>query len=185
MALIHIAEDGYEGRLRRAILDEALRIRDMLKFEFFFSASDEFEQEIRDELSDHDPQLEQHLQEGDVASILATFQPLMSDAILRAFFDAYRVVGDLIEENAYRAGLDAESLRPVALDRGREYLDQGLLTKPASVSKVLFESALGLADNRGLFIDRATTIAERQAFAEELRDAVHHLDALVRWSADH
>ena len=185
MALVHIAEHGYEGRLRRAILNEALRIRDMLKFEFFFSASDEFEQEIRDELSDHDPLLKQHLDEGDAGSILAAFQPLMSDAILRPFFDAYRVVGDLIEENAYRSGLDAEALRPVALERGREYLDQGSLTKPASVSKVLFESALSLADNRGLFIDRATTIAERKAFAEELRDAVHHLDALISWSADH
>ncbi len=185
MALIHIAEHGYEGRLRRAIINEALRIRDMLKFEFFFSASDEFEQEIRNELSDHDADLEDHLASGDVDAILSTFQPFMSDAILRSFFDAYTVVGDVIEQNAYRSGLDAEALRPSALELGQRYLSEGTLTKPASVSKVLFESALNLADNRGLFADTPTTVPERKAFAAELRDAVRHLDALRTWFPSH
>jgi glycerol-3-phosphate O-acyltransferase len=184
MALVHIAEHGYDGRLRRAILNEALRIRDMLKFEFFFSASDEFEQEIRNELSDHDPDLDDHLGNGDVDAILATFQPFMSDAVLRPFFDAYTVVGDLVEENAYQSGLKAETLRPDALELGLRYLSEGILTKPASVSKVLFESALSLANNRGLFFDTPTTVADRKAFAEELRDAVRHLDALIVWSDD-
>jgi len=183
MALIHIAEHGFEGRLRRAVLNETLRIRDLLKFDFFFSASDEFEQEIRNELSDHDSELSHHLDNGDVESILASFLPLMSDAVLRPFFDAYRVVGDLIEQNAYQAGLTAEALRPAALELARRYLADGVVTKPASVSKVLFESALSLADNRGLFADTATSIADRQAFAAELRDAVHHLDTLAAWSA--
>ena len=182
MALVHIVEDGYEGKLRRAILNEALRIRDMLKFEFFFSNTDDFEQEIRDELADHDPELRQHLKDGDAAAILARFQPFISDAILRPFFEAYRVIGDIIEQHAYESGLDKDGIRPEALDLGRQYLLQGLVDKKASVSKVLFESALSLADNRGLFNDGPTSIADREAFAAELRDAVEHLKALTRLS---
>ena len=132
-------------------------------------------------MSDHDPELKEHLANGDVDAILATFEPFMSDTILRSFFDAYTVVGDLIEQNAYQSGLDAEALRAAALELGQKHLSEGTLTKPASVSKVLFESAMNLAENRGLFADTPTTVPERKAFAAELRDAVHHLDALETW----
>ncbi len=179
MALVHIVEHGFEGRLRRAILNETLRIRDMLKFEFFFSNTDDFEQEIRDELADHDTDLRAHLNEGDAAAILDSFQPFVSNAILRPFFEAYRVVGDIIEQHAYESGVDKETIRPKALDLGRQYLLQGLVAKPASVSKILFDSALSLADNRGLFSESPTIVGDREAFAAELRDAVAHLEALA------
>jgi glycerol-3-phosphate O-acyltransferase len=179
LALVHIAEHGHEGNLRRAILNEALRIRDMLKFEFFFSATDEFDQEIRNELTDHDPDLLSHLESGDVDAILDGFRPYASDAILRPFFEAYRVVGDIIEQHAYESGINEDTVRSEALDLGKQYLKQGLVAKQASVSKVLFESAISLAGNRGLFNEKPTIVADRQAFAAELRDAVKHLDALT------
>jgi len=176
MALIHLVDHGFEGRLRRAILNEALRIRDMLKFDFFFSATDEFEQEIRDELADHDPDLRAHLSDGDAAAILETFRPFASNAALRPFFEAYRVVGDIIADHADDEGLTKDTVRSAALDLGRSYLADGVISKRAAVSKVLFEAAIGLADNRSLFDERVAI--DRHAFADELRDAVHHLQQI-------
>jgi glycerol-3-phosphate O-acyltransferase len=179
MALVHLAETGVTGNVRKHMRVETKRIRDLLKFEFFFSATDEFNQEIRRELEDHDVDLQQHLEAGDVVAILDRFRPFVSPALLRPFFEAYRVVGDLIEENAYQTGLDKDSIRRDALQLGKQYLLQGLVAKPESVSKVLFESAISLADNRGLFTDGPTTIEDRKAFAAELRDAVQHLEELA------
>jgi len=182
MALIHIVEYGFDGRLRRAILNEALRIRDMLKFDFFFSATVEFEQEIRDELADHDPDLHKHLEEGDAAAILETFRPFFSNAVLRPFLEAYRIVGDIIEDHAHDEGLTKDTVRSASLELGRRYLEDGTVSKRASVSKVLFEAAIGLADNRSLFDKNVA--GDRRAFADELRDAVHHLDQLHTYSPD-
>ncbi|MDJ0499227.1 MAG: glycerol-3-phosphate 1-O-acyltransferase [Acidimicrobiia bacterium] len=179
MALIHLADTGVNAKIRRNIREETKRIRDLLKFEFFFSATDEFNQEIRRELDDHDVDLKQHLEDGDVAAILDRFRPFVSPALLRPFFEAYRVVADLLEENAYQTGLDKDQIRREALLLGKQYVLQGLVGKAESVSRVLFESAISLADNRGLFTDGPTTIEDRQAFAAELRDAVHHLEMLA------
>ncbi len=179
LALIHIAEKGFEGQLRRAILNEALRIRDLLKFEFFFSVTDQFEQEIRDELADHDQDVETHLAEGDASVILSSFQPFLANSILRPFIEAYRVVGDVIEARAFESGLTPDKLLPDAMKLGNDYLQKGLVAKRASVSKVLFDSALSLANNRGLFTEGPTIVTDRHAFARELRDMIDHLDALA------
>ena len=180
MALVHLAETGVTGKIRKHMREETKRLRDLLKFEFFFSATDEFNQEIRREHEDHDVDLEQHLEDRDAAAILDRFRPFVSPALLRPFFEAYRVVGDLLEENAYQTGLDKDQIRRDALLLGKQYVLQGLVAKAESVSKVLFESALSLADNRGLFTDGPTTVQDRMAFADELRDAVQHLEELSR-----
>ncbi len=179
MALAHISEQDNPTDLLRAILNESRRLRDLLKFEFFFSPTDEFDQEIRNELADHDPDLKAHLNAGDTEAILDGFQPFMSHALLRPFFEAYRVVGDIVEKHAYETGIDKDTIRPQALDLGKQYVLQGLVAKPESVSKVLFEAALSLAENRGLFVDGPAIVNERQAFAAELRDTVTHLEMLA------
>jgi glycerol-3-phosphate O-acyltransferase len=179
MALMHVSAGESSDNLLRRVLDDALRLRDLLKFEFFFSSTDEFEREIRNELSDHDIDLQEHLDAGDADAILKSFQPFLSHAILRPFFEAYRVVGDIIEQNAYKTGVTADDIRSQALALGKQYLLQGLVAKPESISKVLFESALGLAENRGLFRDGPDIVTDRQAFAAELRDTVEHLEALA------
>ena len=178
LALIRIVENGHEGSLRRAVIAEALQLRDLLKFEFFFSATDQFEQEIRDELADHDPDAPKHLENDDAAAILDRFLPLVSNDILRPFIEAYRVVGDIIEQRAFENGLTPESIRPEAMTLGREYLLKGLVAKQASVSKILFDSALRLADNRGLFETGPDIVEQRRMFAEELRATVAGLDRL-------
>ncbi|MEA2003100.1 MAG: glycerol-3-phosphate 1-O-acyltransferase [Actinomycetota bacterium] len=182
LALIHTGANP-DGDVMASVLKEALRLRDLLKFEFFFSSTDEFEREIRNELADHDDDLTDHLNANDVEAILMSFRPFVSHAILRPFFEAYRVVGDIIEEQAYKSGVNEDTVRPLALTLGKQYVLQGLVAKPESVSKVLFDSALSLATNRGLFQEGPDIVVDRQAFAAELRDAVNHVEALTALQA--
>ena len=51
--------------------------------------------------------------------------------------------------------------------------------RAASVSKVLFQTAIKLADNRGLLDPATSNLSEqRAAFADEIRTALRRVDAI-------
>jgi len=62
---------------------------------------------------------------------------------------------------------------------GMQYRLQGRIRSGESVSKVLFETALRVAKNRGL-LDSATPdlAARRSAFATEIRAAIRRAEAI-------
>jgi glycerol-3-phosphate O-acyltransferase len=160
------------------VIDEALRIRDLLKFEFFFAATDEFTDQIRAELHFHDGDWKTHVSDRNARVVLDTFHPFRSPAILRPFFDAYAVVGQVVESHAYESVLDSGALTKEALALGRQWLLQGRLRSPESVSLPLFTSALSLAANRGLLEPTADMVENRLTFAAELREIARRLEAL-------
>ena len=62
---------------------------------------------------------------------------------------------------------------------GKQYLLQGRIKTPESVTNVLFDSAIQLADNRKLFAVGPDMVERRQAFAAEIRRIVHYLDSVA------
>ena len=162
----------------KAVVEQAMSLRDLLKFEFFFAPTEEFEDQIRAEVRFHDPDWKDHLATGDVDAVLRTFQPFQSHVVLRPFFEAYRVIGDLIEAEAYSSQIDLESLEKRAMDLGQQYALQGRIHTKESVSQVLFGAAIKLAENRGLFKQSSDVVERRIGFAEELRQVVDHLSAI-------
>jgi glycerol-3-phosphate O-acyltransferase len=168
LALLHVAETSPADPLA-SLLHEAIQIRDALKFEFFFSGREEFEDEIRAELRHRDVDYRATLAAGGARALLSRFRPFLAPAILRPFLEAYLVVGDVIERHAYESTLDRKALGDEALALGKQYLLQGKLRSTESVSSVLFDSALSLADNRGVFDATADMVERRLGFAAELR----------------
>ncbi len=164
--------------LVHAVIGEAMEIRDLLKFEFFFASRDEFERQIRLELSEHDVDWRDHLDAGEVRKVLAGFDPFFAPAVLRPFVEAYQVVADLIEHSAYHSTIDLDKLRKDAMALGKQYRLQGRIKSPESVSNVLFDSAIDLATNRGLFQAAADMVERRKAFASEIRELVGLIDSL-------
>jgi glycerol-3-phosphate O-acyltransferase len=79
-----------------AFWDEAMRLRDLLKFEFFFADKDEFRAEMQREMEGQDAEWEKQLAQGPVAAegLVRRMQPYVSHRILRPFLEAYRVVAD-------------------------------------------------------------------------------------------
>ena len=160
------------------VIAESLAIRDLLKFEFFFSPSEVFVEEIRFELADHDTDWRTHLAQGEVRKVLAAFEPFNAPAVLRPFIDAMRIIADLIARAAYHGAIDEEQLLADALPLGRQYLLQGRIASAESVSKVLFGSAIHLAQNRELLAMGPDMVERRLGFAAQLDDLVARFDRL-------
>ncbi len=165
--------------LAHAVVEEALALRDLLKFEFFFSATDDFEVEIRFELTDHRPDWRTLLAAEDVGAVLRGFDPFQSPAVLRPFIEAYRVVADLIEQAAYHSHIDEDQLRKDAMALGKQYVLQGRSKTAESVSNVLFDAAIQLAHNRKLFAAGPDMVERRKAFAAETRKIIGYLDSIA------
>ncbi len=161
-----------------AVLDQTLAIRDLLKFEFFFAPTDEFIDQIKAELDFRDPQWRAHLAAGQADTLLLAFQPFQSEVVMRPFFEAYRVIGDLIEADAYTSQIDIDGLRRRAMDLGKQYVLQGRIHSEESVSQVLFDAAISVAENRKLFVQGPDIVERRIEFANELRQTVAHLRAI-------
>jgi glycerol-3-phosphate O-acyltransferase len=68
------------------------------------------------------------------------------------------------------------------LGLGKQYHLQGRIRSTESVSKVLFETALRIARNRGL-LDGEDLTVRRQAFAAEIRHAIRRVDAIEALAA--
>ena len=161
--------------------DEAMRLRDLLKFEFFFAEKDAFRDELRDEIRLHDPDWESRLGEGPAAieALLRRFRPFSAHRVLRPFVEAYRVVADALERRPPANTLGEEEFLRVCLALGQQCVLQRRVLSPESVSQVLFATALSLARNRGLVEPGAADLAERRrGFAEELRNVARRVDAV-------
>ena len=180
LSLLGVAEE-VAGDPTAAFWDEAMGLRDLLKFEFFFAEKDAFRDELREEIRLHDHEWELRLAAGpaEIQALLRRFRPFSAHRVLRPFVEAYSVVADALERWPADAAVDeAEFLRKCQA-RGRQYVLQGQLRSPEAVSQVLFATALRLAQNRELVQPGARDLGERRrAFAEELRRVLRRVDTI-------
>jgi glycerol-3-phosphate O-acyltransferase len=123
---------------------EAKRIRDLLKFEFFFPDRDTFEAELRDELALIAPG------SSDPAAALRGSGVLMAHRVLRSFLDAQLVVADRLAAVGAGRPIERGALLEECDRVGQQMLLQRRLHSPESVSRELFTSAIDLKDNLGL-----------------------------------
>jgi glycerol-3-phosphate O-acyltransferase len=148
---------------------EAKRIRDLLKFEFFFPDRDTFETELREELELLSPDISTGA--SDPLEALKGSGVLMAHRVLRSFLDAQLVVADRLAHADPTQPVDRAALLDDCDRVGQQMLLQRRLHSPESVSRELFASALDLKDNFGLLAARdAETTEDLQ------RRRTHHLD---------
>jgi glycerol-3-phosphate O-acyltransferase len=139
-------------------LGEALRLRDLLKFEFFFAAKEEFVEEMRAEFEilGREP--------GPIA---------LAPLVLRPFLEAYLVVADCLQEVNPGHRLHEREFLNGCLGVGSQWLLQRRLTRAESVSLELYRTGLELARHRGLEGPGGTELRDsRRAFATELRETL-------------
>ncbi len=149
--------------------EEADRLRDLLKFEFFFPERETFRAELVDELRLIDPDWEHR----DGAELLASSGFLTAHRVLRTFLDAQLVVAEQLAARDPRAPVVEKEFLSECAGVGQQLLLQGRLHGPESLSRELFASALKLAANHDLLDPGREELRERRAaFASELRDAV-------------
>ncbi len=156
--------------------EEAKRMRDLLKFEFFFPRRAEFEEDLRAELL---------LLVGDGADLgeltpvrarelLVNARPHLAHLVLRPFLDAYLVVADRLAEHG-DGPVDEDALLADSLAVGQQWALQRRVASAESISLELFRTALALARHKGLLDEADGVGSAREAFAAELRDTVRRV----------
>ena len=170
LALVHAARAA-AGERSDAFWAQAMRLRSLLKFEFYFADSATFRQNIAEELEwNHDWESQLDAGPDAVDALLRAKRPLMANAMLRPFLEAYEIVADVLCEAP--ADIGNKELTRLALGVGSQYAAQGLVSSNESVSALLFATARQVAADQKL-LEPATDLRERRrAFLEELRGII-------------
>jgi glycerol-3-phosphate O-acyltransferase len=160
----------------RAAWHDALRLRDLLKFEFFFADKDRFREQLGEELELIDPRWNELARTSESArEMLRASGILVAHRALRPFLDAQLVVAEALVAHDPRREVVREQFMNDCLGLGRQWLLQGRLHSAESISQELFGAALQLAANRDLLDPGREELRERRvAFADEVREALAH-----------
>lgn len=173
LALAHAGHA--DGDRVEAFWAQAMRLRDLLKFDFYFADSAAFRCNIAEEMAWHQD-WEAHVAAGgaETDAVLSAKRPLMSDAMLRVFFEAYEIVADVLRDAP--ADIGEKELTQLALGVGRQYVAQRRVRSSEPVSTLLFATARQVAADQQL-LEPAADLAERRiAFRRELRGVLRDFD---------
>ncbi len=147
-----------------AFREEVLRLRDLLKFEFFFARKDRFREQFADEFRYLGTNIDApEIRDRAGAERLLRRQPLLvAYGVLSPFINAYRVVARCLRQaNADAVG---ERGRFIAHCQAESRKVGG--GYPGFASKALLTNGYLLAENRGLLA--AGAVENRQRFVDEL-----------------
>jgi glycerol-3-phosphate O-acyltransferase len=132
-----------------AAWDDALAIRDLLKFEFFFADKATFREQLLVELDQLAGDWRQRIDSPqELSQLLDAIPTFVAHRTLRSFIDAQFVVAKILADRDPRAGFEKSAFLDECLGVGRQLLLQGRLHGPESVSQELYAAALQLAENR-------------------------------------
>jgi glycerol-3-phosphate O-acyltransferase len=153
--------------------DEAMRLRDQLKFEFFFPDKASYRTDLSAELERLDPAWETV---ADGRAVLERSPLLVASRVLRSFLDAQLVVAERLAARPPDQPVTDKEFLDECGGVGQQMLLQGRLHGPESLSRELFSGALKLAANLDLTDPGGDDLAlRRQEFAAHLHDVVARL----------
>jgi glycerol-3-phosphate O-acyltransferase len=155
--------------------EEALRIRDILKYEFFFASKTDFDRELRAELALVNPGWEQDPNPSLAWPGLKYAGLQLAPRVLASFLEAYLVVADRLAARDPAAGIDERAFLEECLGVAHQYRLQRRIASTESISRELFATALKLASNRGLLEPGGEVQARREAFKAEIETLVRRI----------
>jgi glycerol-3-phosphate O-acyltransferase len=161
LALLHLAQENLLGE--DAFWEEAERLRDLFKFEFFYAPRDEFRRDIDAELSRYQPGWEAALDtQGFALTLFTRLRPLVAHAVLLPFIEAYRVMADVLARQPLGDAPVEKDCVQQALAYGRQAYLQRRISSEASIGKLYFSNGFKLADNLGLAGEGDEAVQERR-----------------------
>jgi glycerol-3-phosphate O-acyltransferase len=181
LALAHAR--NADGDRMEAFWAQAMRLRDLLKFDFYFADSATFRDNIAEEMAWHHD-WEAHVAAGgqEIDALLFAKRPLMAEAMLRVFFEAYEIVADVLR--GAPANIGHKELTDLALGVGRQYVAQTRVRSSESVSTLLFATARQVVDDQDLIAPAPDLADRRTAFLHELRDLLQDFNYVGRIARD-
>jgi glycerol-3-phosphate O-acyltransferase len=181
LALLKASEDARNAPLEQ-FWAEVDNLRDLFKFEFFYSPTAAFHREIRTELERYDAHWEALLLEQgrDGFSVLITrMRPMVAHMVLLTYAEAYSVVADLVARLEPGESLEEQDCINRALKLGHQAYLQRRISSDASIGKLLFKNGYQLMQSRQLTAGGDDGVADgRRAQARELRELLRRLEVL-------
>jgi glycerol-3-phosphate O-acyltransferase len=164
-----------DGDRLAAFWRQAMRLRDLLKFDFYFADSAAFREHLAEEMTWQED-WEAHVEAGgdEIDALLHDKQPLMAHAMLRPFFEAYEIIADVLRDAPAEIG--EKELTTLALGIGRQYAAQTRVRSNEAVSALLFATARQVAVDQHLLEPSADLAERRAAFLAELRGILADMD---------
>jgi glycerol-3-phosphate O-acyltransferase len=177
LALAHAAHA--DGDRLEAFWAQAMRLRDLLKFDFYFADSAAFRDHIAEEMTWHED-WESHVAAGgdEIDALLLEKRPLVSWAMLRVFFEAYEIVADVLRVAPGK--ISEKELTKLAMRVGGQYVAQGRVRSSEPVSTLLFATARQVADDQHLLESTPDLDDRREAFRTELQAILRDVDHVER-----
>lgn len=175
LALAHAARAGSDHL--DVFWAQTARLRDLLKFDFYFADSATFRDNLTKEMSWTQDWEEQIVsgREG-IEALLRAKRPLLGSAMLRPFVEAYEIVADVLRDAP--AEISEKELTKLALGVGAQQVAQGKVRSNESVSALLFATARQVVADQKL-LGRAPDLSQRRsAFLAELRDILTDMDTV-------
>jgi glycerol-3-phosphate O-acyltransferase len=181
LALLGAAEHASADRMA-AFEAEALGIRDLLKFDFFFRDRAQFVSSVESEVETLVPDWRERLASGPdgVAALLRAAPMLCSDMMLRSFFEAYAVTAEVLASGDGAESFDESGFLDRCMGLGHQHLLQGRLRSPEAVSRHLFRAGIALARSRGLWSPVEDIDRRRGEFAVRMQALLHRLSIVHR-----
>lgn len=177
LALAHAGRG--EGDRLDAFWTQAMRLRDLLKFDFYFADSAAFRDNIAEEMSwFSDWETRVAAGGAEIDGILSEKRPVTSDVMLRVFFESYAIIADVLCDAPDNIG--EKELTQLALGVGRQYVAQGRVRSSESVSTLLFATACQVVADQGLLETTPDLTQRRKAFRRELRQILRDSDHIAR-----
>jgi glycerol-3-phosphate O-acyltransferase len=181
LALAYAARS--DGDPKEAFWAQAMRLRDLLKFDFYFADSAAFRAHVAEEMS-WQADWERHVDEGadGIEGLLRAKRPLIAGAMLRPFFEAYEIVADVLCDAP--AEIDEKDLTTRSLGLGRQYAAQDRVRSNESVSALLFATARQVALDQRLLAAAPDLDERRRAFRDELCAILADMDRIEQMSRE-
>jgi glycerol-3-phosphate O-acyltransferase len=161
---------GAVGKKEEDLWKAVDRIRDLLKFEFFFPEKDRLRSAIRGDLDRAVPGWSRMTAQ----TILARLNPPTAPWAIVPFLESYLVVAEALVETGTNRDFNEKEFVSRAMKLGEEYRLMGRISAD-SVSTVAFRQALALAANRSLLEPGPTAVEARMEFADEVRRVIEAL----------
>jgi len=177
MALVKIKDDTSPNRVVH-FWEEIMNLRNLFKFEFFYTNKAKFSAEIEEELGRFDKNWREILNDPkkDVAEILKKQHLFISRALLLSYLEADKVVCHTLhgwdEEDVFN---ESEFLE-LCMFKGKELHWQSRITRLDSVSKPFLGNAYRFAENAGLGLkDQKINTKGLDAWMAQLDDLTERL----------
>ena len=179
IALVKIKDEKSNRIL--SFWEEIMRLRDIFKFEFFYTNKPQFSSEIESELELFDKNWRKTIsdKDADLTKLLAKQELFVSKGLLLIYLEANKIVCKTLQSWDLEDDFSDEDFIELCLFKGKELHWKNRISRIESASKPFLISALRLAKNKNLTpVDRKLEFKKLELWMSELEELTARLQFL-------